>query len=280
MDQQSPVNQESPAIGKTIMAGGVSTNYLDAGDGHPVLLLHGSGIGVSAYANWNRTLPEIAKTFRAIAPDAAGFGYSDPPDDVRYGLDYWVGHLVAFLDALALPQVHVIGNSFGGALAIRLTVRHPERVGRVMLMGSAGVEFSVKPIFGAGYSVELTHDVMRSQMQNFTFDPARITDDMVSLRLQTALRPLNKARQSRLFTGPREERVTAMTTPTDAIAAIDKRFLIVHGRNDAIVPVQTSETLHALVKRSDLHVFAECGHWSQIDRAADFNAMATRFFNE
>ena len=274
-----PMSQDSPAIGKSIIAGGVKTNYFDVGSGPPVLLLHGSGIGVTAFANWNRTLPELARAHRAIAFDAAGFGYSDPQEDAAFGLDYWVAHTVAVLDALGVPQTDVIGNSFGGALAIRLTARHPDRVRRVMLMGSAGVEFTVEPVFGAGYSVELSHDVMRSQLQNFTFDPARITDDMVALRLQTALRPLTKARQSRLFPGPREERVTAMCTSVDEIAAINHRFLIVHGRDDVIVPVGTSQTLHGLIKRSDLHVFAECGHWSQIDRADDFNAMAIRFFN-
>jgi len=273
------MDQQSPAVGKTIMAGGVRTNYLDTGAGQPVLLLHGSGVGVSAYANWNRTLPEIAKNFRAIALDSAGFGYSDPPEDVPFGLDYWVEHVIAFLDALGIAQTHVIGNSFGGALALRLITRHPDRVGRLMLMGSAGVEFSVKPIFGAGFTMELTPEVMSTLLRNFTYDPARIIDDMITLRLDTALRPVNKARQSKLFPGHREERVTALVTPSESIAAIDKPVLIVHGRNDIIVPVDTSQALHALIQRSDLHIFAECGHWSQIDRADDFNAMATRFFS-
>ena len=274
------MDDESPAIGDKAVIAGVTTNYHDLGSGEPVLLLHGSGIGVSAFANWNRTLPEIAKGFRAIAFDAVGFGYSDPVEDAPYGLDYWVSHTLAFLDALGLERVHIIGNSFGGALALRLAVQHPERVGRIMLMGSAGVQFTVKPIFGAGYSVELTHDVMASQLRNFTFNPASITDDMIALRLKTALRPQNKERQSKLFPGPREERVTAMCTPEDSIAALENRVLIVHGRNDIIVPVETSQKLHELIPRSDLHIFADCGHWSQLDRAGDFNAMAMRFFGE
>jgi pimeloyl-ACP methyl ester carboxylesterase len=271
-----PIN---PAIGKSAQAGDIRTNYFECGEGVPLILLHGSGIGVSAYANWHRTLPAFGRHFRVFAPDIAGFGYSSPPDDARYGLGFWVDHLIAFMDQLGIARAHVLGNSFGGALALATAVRHPERVDRLALMGSVGVPFQVPAAFGSGWSEELTADSMRSVAQCFTFDPSQISEEMVHIRLLTANRPEQKRRQQRLFPGAREERVMALVTPDSALAGLRNPVLIMHGRDDLIVPLDTSMRLHSLIVHSDLHVFSRCGHWSHLDRADDFNALTIRFFS-
>ena len=74
----------TPEIGKTLVANGISTNYLDAGSGKPVVFVHGSGPGVTAYANWRLTLPVLADRFHCYAPDMAGFGYTERPEGVSY----------------------------------------------------------------------------------------------------------------------------------------------------------------------------------------------------
>jgi pimeloyl-ACP methyl ester carboxylesterase len=273
-------DQINPAIGKSVQTGDICTNYFECGEGVPLILLHGSGIGVSAYANWHKTLPVFGRHFRTLAPDIAGFGYSSPPDDARYGLAFWVDHLVAFMDQLEIRRAHILGNSFGGALALATAVRHPERVDRLALMGSAGIPFQVPPAFGSGWSEELTADSMRSVVQRFTYDPSRISEEMVQVRLLTASRPEQKRRQLRLFPGAREERVMALVTPDDALEGLRNQVLILHGRNDLIVPLDTSMRLHRLIADSDLHVFSRCGHWSHLDRADDFNAMTIRFFSQ
>ena len=145
-------------------------------------------------------------------------------------------------------------------------------------MGSVGVEFEVPAAFGSGWAGELTTARMRSILENFTSDPLRITDEMIELRLQTASRSEYKARQARLFPGAREERVKALITPESEIAAINKHVMLIHGRADKIVPVETSWRLHGLIRRSDLHVFGDCGHWSHIDRAREFNEIILKFF--
>jgi pimeloyl-ACP methyl ester carboxylesterase len=273
-------DQLNPAIGKSVQTGNISTNYLECGEGVPVILLHGSGIGVSAYANWNKTLPVFGRHFRTLAPDIAGFGYSSPPDDAQYGLAFWINHLVAFMDRLEIGRAHILGNSFGGALALAIAVRHPERVCRLALMGSVGVPFQIPPAFGSGWNEELTADSMRSVVQRFTYDPSLISDEMVHIRLLTASRPEQKQRQLRLFPGAREERVMALVTPDDEIAGLRNQVLIMHGRNDSIVPLDTSMRLSRLIADADLHVFSRCGHWSHLDRADDFNAMTIRFFDQ
>ena len=110
-------------VGESIDAGGIRTNVLQAGEGAPVVLVHGSGPGVTAYANWRLTVPDLAARFRVIAPDMAGFGRSDKPGG--YGMKLWTEQLLALLDALGLEKVSLVGNSFGGGLALRVAAEHP-----------------------------------------------------------------------------------------------------------------------------------------------------------
>jgi hypothetical protein len=100
-----------PEIGSSINAAGITTNYHDMGDGDPVLLIHGSGPGVSAWANWRTVMPALSRQHRVVAPDIVGFGYTDRPDDFQFIRDSWTAHLVAFVDALDLPEVSIVGNS-------------------------------------------------------------------------------------------------------------------------------------------------------------------------
>ncbi len=119
--------KDNPEIGHRVVADGIQTNYLEAGtaSGTPLVLLHGSGPGVTAWANWRLAIPELAKTRRVLAPDAAGFGYTERKAGTVYGLDLWVRHIVGFLDALGIGQADLVGNSFGGALT--LAVAAPPR---------------------------------------------------------------------------------------------------------------------------------------------------------
>lgn len=269
----------NPAIGKTMDAGGVKTNYHEAGEGVPVLMLHGSGIGVSAYANWNDTLPFFARSFHAIAMDVAGFGYSDAPPDATYNLDLWVRHVIDFLDARGLKKVHLLGNSFGGGLAVAVTARHPDRILRVALMGSVGVRFDIPEGFNAGVGFHGKRDQMRTLLENFTIDPASVTEEMIELRYVTALRPGYDETFRKLFPGPREQKMNALITPEQDIARIPNEVLLVHGREDRVVPVDTSLRLSAMIPRSELHIFGDCGHWSHRDKAVRFNRVVSDFFS-
>ena len=123
---------DSPEIGTTIEAAGIATNVHDSGvdpGGGTVLLIHGSGPGVSAYANWRLTLPALRGRFRVIAPDIVGFGYTER-DESRYNMSDWTAHALGVLDALGVQRAHVVGNSFGGTLALSLAIHHPQHLRR------------------------------------------------------------------------------------------------------------------------------------------------------
>ncbi|MGV1087584.1 MAG: alpha/beta fold hydrolase, partial [Mycobacterium sp.] len=129
----------NPEIGTNVVAGGITTNYLEAGTGDPVVFIHGSGPGVTAYANWRLSLPLLADRFHCYALDMAGFGFTERPAGITYGLQVWVDQVLGFLDALGLERVSLVGNSFGGAIALRFAVEHPDRLDKLVLMGSVGV---------------------------------------------------------------------------------------------------------------------------------------------
>ncbi|MGD0061960.1 MAG: alpha/beta fold hydrolase [Streptosporangiaceae bacterium] len=116
--------------GEFISAGGISTHYHDVGAGEPVVLLHGSGPGVSAWANWQHTMPALARSARVLALDLVGYGATERPQDVRYSLRTWTDHVWAFLDAVGVDQVAVVGNSLGGRIALRLAADDSSRLRR------------------------------------------------------------------------------------------------------------------------------------------------------
>ena len=147
--------QDRPEIGTTVDAGGIKTNVLQAGDGPPVVLVHGSGPGVTGYANWRLTMPALAERFHVVAPDMVGFGYTERPAGLRCDVDMWADQVVGVLDALGLERASVVGNSFGGAIALRTAVRHPDRVDSLVLIATCGngdVTMCVQATTGAGDS--------------------------------------------------------------------------------------------------------------------------------
>ena len=274
-DRQS--STEHPEVGAYVDAGGINTNYLEAGQGAPVVLVHGSGPGVTAYANWRLTIPGLARRFHVFAPDMAGFGFSDKPGS--YGMDRWVGQLTGFLDALGLDRASLVGNSFGGGLAIRVAVEHPERVERLVLMGATGVEFSITEGLDQVWGYQPGLENMRKIMDYFAYSRELVTDELAEVRYRAALAPGVQEAYSAMFPAPRQRWVQAMATPEDKIRAIQHETLIIHGREDKVIPLSNAYRLLDLIERSELHIFGRCGHWSQIEWAADFNALLVRFLS-
>jgi 2-hydroxy-6-oxo-octa-2,4-dienoate hydrolase len=266
---------DRPEIGRLIQAGGVKTNYLEAGAGPPVVLVHGSGPGVSAYANWRLNLPELARRFHVYAPDMAGFGFTEKTGD--YGMAGWTNQIVGFLDALELDRVSLVGNSFGGGLAIRVAAQHPDRVQRLVLMGSAGVDFPITEGLDAVWGYQPSIESMRRIMDYFAYDRSLVTDELAELRYRATIEPGVQEAFAAMFPAPRQRWVTELATSEDVIHSIRHETLICHGRDDRVIPLDNAYRLLALIERSELHVFGRCGHWTQIEWADEFNALVARF---
>ena len=271
---------QNPEIGRSIVANGIHTNYHDVGTGFPVLLIHGSGPGVSAWANWRLTIPLLAAQRRVIAPDMVGFGYSQRPAGIAYTMDTWVAQAVGLLDALGIDQADLIGNSFGGGLALALAIRHPQRVRRLVLMGAAGVSFPITPALDAVWGYQPSIANMRKLLDIFAFDRTLMSDELAELRYKASIQPGFQEAFESMFPAPRQNGVESLASREEDIRALAHETLVVHGREDAVIPLSNSLTLAQWIGRAQLHVFGRCGHWTQIEHAARFAQLVENFLAE
>lgn len=270
----------NPEIGRSVVAAGIRTNLHDVGQGSPILMIHGSGPGVSAWANWRLSLPVLSRQARVIAPDMVGFGFSDRPAGQVYSMDNWVDQAIGVLDALDVERADLVGNSFGGALALALAIRHPQRVRRLVLMGSVGVPFDITPGLDAVWGYEPSFKTMRSLLDIFAHNPKLATDELAQLRYEASIRPGFHESFSAMFPAPRQRWVDAMCSAEADIRALPHETLVLHGREDRVIPLANSLTLAQWIPNSQLHVFGHCGHWTQIEHAARFNRLVSDFFAE
>ena len=270
----------NPEIGKSILANGIQTNYHEHGQGEPVLLIHGSGPGVTGWANWRLTIPALAENFRVIAPDIVGFGYTERPADVQYNMQTWLNHILGLMDALGIEKAHVVGNSFGGGLALAMAIRAPQRVERLVLMGSAGLPFTLTEGLDRVWGYTPSIDNMRGLLDLFAFDRSRVTEDLARMRFEASVRPGIQEAFAQMFPAPRQNGVNSLASDEAAIKALPHTTLIVHGREDKVIPLASSFDLFSMIQKAQIHVFGQCGHWTQIEHAARFNKLISNFFTE
>ena len=267
----------NPEIGLSLRHDTFTTNYHDGGEGDVVLLIHGSGPGVSAYANWRLILPELAKKYRVLAPDVAGFGFTEIDGNVVPRTDDWVRHIKTFLDELGVVKVSIIGNSFGGALALWFASTYPAMVDRLILMGSVGASFELTDGLDAVWGYEPSVEAMENLLEIFTYDRSLLPANLGELRYQASVKPGAQERWESLFPAPRQQWIELLALSPDQFAAITHPTLLVHGREDQVIPLVSSMTLLQSIDDAQLHVFPHTGHWVQIERAADFTELATDF---
>jgi len=261
-----------------IDAGGLRTHFIEAGAGATVVLIHGSGPGVSAYANWRFLIPVLAERFHVLAPDVLGFGKSARPDGMTYSKKIWVDHLIAFLEASGVERCSLVGNSMGGALALAIAIERPDLVDRLVLMGAAGLSFPLTEGLDAVWGYEPGVEAMRDLIaRHFAFDAAIATDELVRLRYEASCLPGYHESYRTMFPAPRQAGIELLSSDPAAIAKIEKPTLLVHGREDRVIPLAVSERLFQLIADAELHVFGRCGHWTQIERKDAFNELTLSF---
>lgn len=259
---------------------GFRTAYHDVGEGPPILLIHGSGPGVSAAANWRGILASpLAEHHRLVAPDVAGFGETVTEHELTH--ETRVRHVLGFLDALGLDQVAVVGNSMGGALALALAHRRPDCVRRMVLMGTVGIAFPLPDGLDRVWGYEPSVEAMSELVGLFAYDRGLLGPDLVQLRYAASIAPGMHERYAAAFAAPRQRHVDAMALTNEQLRAIDVPIRLLHGAEDRVIPLEaTSLRLVRLLPHADLVVLSRCGHWIQIERADDFVREVATFFSK
>jgi 2-hydroxymuconate-semialdehyde hydrolase len=255
-------------------APGEVTHYHELGTGTPILFLHGSGTGVTAAANWWLNLPGLSELGRCIAIDSIGYGQSIVAPDTAYGIREWVRHAVRVLDALGIEKTWIVGNSLGGWLAFQFAIDFPERLLGIVSMGTGGAKLTAA-LQGHSNPV-LTPEGVRKTLELFVVDKSLITDELVELRYASALNDTASERLADVVAARDRDR-SELPLDFDVLSQLAVPVLLIHGVQDAVIPVSRTWELLNLIPHADAHIFSQCGHWSQVERAVEFNEVIGQF---
>ncbi|QBF33367.1 alpha/beta hydrolase [Thalassococcus sp. S3] len=257
-------------------AGGIRTRYLEAGEGPVVVLIHGGGAGADSVGNWNAVIPRLSDAYRVIAMDMVGFGETDKPgDDFVYSQEARNTHLTAFLDALSLDHVILIGNSMGGATALGVAVAQPERVDKLVLMGSAGLVTEVHEGLAPVMNYDFTRHGMERLIRALTTEGFEISPDMVAYRHEMSVR--DDTRQAYGATMSWIKQQGGLYYEEDFVRQVRVPTLVVNGKQDKVVPLANAYRFLELIEPSCGVILPHCGHWAMIEHPEQFAAVTRNF---
>jgi len=250
-----------------------------------IIFLHGSGPGVSSISNWQHVLPAFSNEFHVVAPDFYGFGRTDHPENPPENGVQWlrarIDQIISLMDQMKIEKAHLVGNSLGGVISLHLLMQAPERFDKVILMGAGGGKF------------EPTQELMKLQnfhkdpdpksfenlLRWFLFDDSILENELkeiVEERLNLFLQPEVRKSYEATFTGAT---LSDLAVPPSAMRRMENEFLLIHGKDDRFVPLESSLYMMDYIPNGQLHVFNRCGHWAQIEQKDRFLKLSKDFFN-
>lgn len=268
---------------RTVQTADWKLHYNEAGEGHPIVLLHGSGAGATGWSNFRPNIGYLSQRYRVLAVDMPGWGKSD----AALAEDY--DHAEAtlqLLDTLGIEKAALVGNSMGGMTSLTFATRYPDRISHLITMGPGSGKSPT--LFGAGDGPteglkvlwqayrDPSPESMKKVVEIMTFDSSTFgTDELAQQRSDNARsRPdhLKNFLASMPGGGPvrkmfRQEQLGEIQTPT----------LLIHGRDDRVVHFEHSLRLVASIPNSRLVLFNRCGHWAQLEHADEFNRLVDQF---
>lgn len=277
-------------VEETIEHDGFHTRLRRAGssDLDTVLLIHGSGPGATGWSNWQYLLPELGDRFNLLAIDLCGYGGTPAPNPMPDGTAEWLSVWVAQIVSIARHvggKVHLVGNSLGGALALHCVMRAPDLFGRIALMGPVGVPCRLTRELDMiwGFYENPSEDLMRLATQWFAYDPDFLGDNLESIasaRFKAAMQPEIRKSFASMFPAPRQNALAALEVPDAGLRTIRNSVLLIHGLEDAIVPVDTSLYLmNKLGGPVQTHFYNHSSHWTQVEHKDSFNGLIASYFS-
>ncbi|WP_027502143.1 alpha/beta fold hydrolase [Rhodococcus sp. UNC363MFTsu5.1] len=260
--------------------------YHEAGDGPPLLLLHGSGPGVTGWRNFRGNLGVFAEHFRCLVLEFPGFGVSD--DFGGHPMVTALESVVKFVDALGLDSVDIIGNSMGGGVAINYAIAHPEKVRRLVTIGGIGKNiFSPGPGEGIKLLQEFTEAPTRERLiqwlHSMVYDPAMVTEELIEERWTQATDPETLDSARRMYSKVAFSMMVKAMEASDApppwamMHKVKAPTLLTWGRDDRVSPLDMALIPMRTIPNAELHVFPNCGHWAMIEQKDAFESAVLAF---
>lgn len=255
---------------RQVLAGSVQTAYLSAGEGFPVICLHGGGAGA---VTWYPSIGPISKNFHVIAPDIVGYGESDKPD-APYDRAYFSNWLKEFLLALNVPKAHIVGLSQGGAIALQFVLDHPNMVDKLVLVdaGALGATPSLGSIFGMLWLNNFPSSLAnRFYARYILFNPTNRDSNHAHYSVEVLKRKGGK-------NAFRQGKGAAVSTiPEDSLRQIAQDTLILWGENDQLFSIKQGEAAAKAMPNAKLHRIPNAGHLPLMDQPELFNKALLDF---
>jgi 4,5:9,10-diseco-3-hydroxy-5,9,17-trioxoandrosta-1(10),2-diene-4-oate hydrolase len=285
--QAAPPQLEAKPESSFAEVDGIRVHYHDVGSGDPVVLIHGAGPGAFGWGNFFRCAPALSENFRLIIPDLPGFGESGKPADVSDPLKAYAAPTRGLLEHLEIERAHFVGNSMGGGTCLRIALDDPDCVDRLVVMGSVGFEpgFIVpEPTQGVAmitrYYTDPSVESMRELAEALVFDGSIVSDELVRQRFEYATSPANIDAGSALSDSLRRPETRRKMDLASELYQISARTLLMWGRDDRFVPLDSALGLLKRLPDGRLHVISNCGHSVQLEFPEEFAQVVTGFLQQ
>jgi 2-hydroxy-6-oxonona-2,4-dienedioate hydrolase len=262
----------------TVDAGGVPTRSLQAGDGEPVIFLHGTSGHLEAFF---RNIPVHAARYVCHAIDMLGHGYTGKPD-YPYEIPRYRDHLLSYLDACGIEKAHIVGESLGGWVGARAAIDSPDRIASLQLLCAGGTVANptvMERIRTSTRAAVSTDDISltRARLRLLMANEADATEELVEVRHAIYHQPEFVANIDNLLClQDMDVRLRNVLRP-EHLAQIAVPTLVVWGRNNPFGEVPEATAMHEAIPSSELVLFDECGHWPQHEQAARYNQVSLEF---
>ncbi|MGY5209405.1 alpha/beta fold hydrolase [Nocardia gipuzkoensis] len=274
--------------GRVIRVGDREIFFSETGAGPAVVLLHGGGPGAGGLSNYSRNVEPLARRFRVIVPDMPGYGRSTKRIDQSDPFGDLAAAVGGLLDALDIGSAHLIGNSYGGAAALRLAMDRPEKVEKLILMGPGGVG-TTRALPTKGLQSLLSYyggdGPSRAKLAEFireylVYDAGAVTEEIIDDRYRASLDPDVVAEPPlRRPSGPSALRTLWRMdfTRDSRLSRVRNPTLVIWGAEDKVNRPSGGRMLAETMPNCDLYLAARTGHWVQWERAELFNELAGAF---
>ena len=273
-----------------VTVGGRKIYVAEAGSGPAVMLLHG-GPGASGVSNYSRNIDALAQHYRVLVPDMPGYGRSSKGIDKSDPFGCLAGAMRGLLDELSISTAHLIGNSYGGAAALRLALDTPGRVGKLVLMGPGGIGTTrglptagLNSLLGYYGGTGPSREKLAAFIRNYlVYEGDSVPDELIDLRYAASIDPEVVAdpplsRPSGPFALRTLWRMDL--TRDSRLASLQTPALILWGRDDKVNRPAGGPMLQNIMPNAELVMTSRTGHWMQWERADLFNQLVGEFLSD
>jgi 4,5:9,10-diseco-3-hydroxy-5,9,17-trioxoandrosta-1(10),2-diene-4-oate hydrolase len=260
---------------------GFRTHYVVAGEGPPLLLVHGVGSSLTAF---QRNVTDLARVARVYALDLPGHGHSEVPD-TEYSAEHGGDFLCRFVEEVCGGPTALVGISAGGLMCALAAAERPDLVPRLVLVSSAGfgrdigwtLRLLTLPLVDH-FVEDATPEQVRGALERLVYDPNTITPDLVDAVYQSWRQPgTRQAFLKSLRTNISLFGVRRWRHHRGRLSLLAQPVMIIWGRNDRTIPVKHAYRAAKRIAGARLHVFERCGHMPPYERAIEFNRLVSEF---